>query len=876
MQKSPVLQNERLSRLLTSLLLCFGVLWPLLFALKVQNMILPASLVSAAVVGLLVLQGVSTKMRLISAGLGVLGIILLFFFPKGGLFVSIGETIKAVALYLNGVTSATLLFASRIGVVLAIFSALLAYAFSARSMGFIPALLMVALVMFGLWSMGQHSFMWYAAPALIAVLLLISQASHERSNLFQVLPMAALLVVLGMLIAPGENVVLPKLHEKAMELKQTITDYLFFSDSRKIFSLNDYGFYPNGKSQLGGAVEPGTNPVMTVKTDRKLLLRGVTKDTYTGRSWTGASMERRCLYINPRWSSLRRSVFLEDMPAKSVLSATTLLDQQAVTVQIQSLDPEKSASTLFVPVSVRSLTTYGSMVPYFNESSELFITRNLVAGDGYTVFAPVIEGGDSALGALINAAPERDDYYQSIHAKYTVLPEHLSSQQFMWDDLNTLLADFATPYDKACAIQRDLQRRYGYTLTPEDTPEDQDFVTHFLYVGKKGYCTYFASAMTVQCRMAGLPARYVEGFIAEPEEDGFAYVTEKNAHAWTEVYFKGFGWVPFDPTPLQRAASDSNEPDPTPTPTPEPTPTPPPPEEDEPEPTPPPEDDPLPEDQPETPPPPEDEPLPDDKEQPHRPMLWILLLILLLLAALAVWLWQHTPDQVAKRKTEIQDKVFVYGNACNTVLMIRGCTLRKGETPLRYARRLDKQKALPVQILPLWRSLALSNYSRMKPGEKQVDAARSTWRGLFAPQSIWTKLRFLLKAGFSKNCYRSLDTQLVHQEAPSPFGKYRDSIAKAAGKSNKKRGDKSASASNATKPGSAPHPMDEPQQAGNSPVPLPPPEPPAAMAPPSPQSVTPAVPAAPQEPAPAPNPTVPQEQTQTSPAPQRRRRRSSP
>lgn len=785
MQKTPLSQNERLSRLLTSLLLCFGVLWPLLLALKVENMILVASLVSATVVGLLVLQGVGGRMRLLSAGLGLLGIIVLFFFPKGGIFISTVECIKAVALYLNGVSSATLLFAPQIGVVLAIASALLAYAFSARSMGFIPALLMVALVMFGLWSMGQHTFIWYAAPALIAVLLLISQTSHERSNLFQVLPMAAILVVLGMLIAPGENVVLPKLHEKAMELKQTITDYLFFSDSRKIFSLNDYGFYPNGKSQLGGAVEPGTNPVMTVKTDRKLLLRAVTKETYTGRSWSGATMERRCLYINPRWSSLRRSVFLEDMPAQSVLSATDLLDQKAITVQIQSIDPNKSASSLFVPVSVRSLSTYGNMVPYFNESSELFITRDLVAGDGYTVFAPVIEGGDSALGALINAAPDRDNYYVDIYAKYTVLPEHLKNQQFMWDDLNTLLSSFSTPYDKACAIQRDLQRRFGYTLTPEDTPEDQDFVTHFLYVGKKGYCTYFASAMTVLCRMAGLPARYVEGFIAEPEDDGFAYVTEKNAHAWTEVYFKGFGWVPFDPTPLQRAGNDSNEPDPTPTPTPEPTPTPPP-EEDEPEPTPPPlEDEPEPEDEPETPPPPENPPEPESK--PPKPLLWILLLILLLLAALAFWVWHHTPDETAKRKTEIQDKIFVYGNACNTLLATRGITPRKGETPLRFARRLDKQKIVSAQLLPLWRSLALSNYSRLKPGEKQLEAAKATWQSLYKPQSLLIKLRFLLKAAFSKSCYRSLETELVHQEPASPFGKYRDSIQRAAQKSKGKR-----------------------------------------------------------------------------------------
>lgn len=50
-------------------------------------------------------------------------------------------------------------------------------------------------------------------------------------------------------------------------------------------------------------------------------------------------------------------------------------------------------------------------------------------------------------------------------------------------------------------------------------------------------------------RIAGLPARYVEGYLAVPDENGECVVTGRNAHAWAEVYFKGFGWVVFDATP---------------------------------------------------------------------------------------------------------------------------------------------------------------------------------------------------------------------------------------------------------------------------------------------------------------------------------------
>ena len=107
--------------------------------------------------------------------------------------------------------------------------------------------------------------------------------------------------------------------------------------------------------------------------------------------------------------------------------------------------------------------------------------------------------------------------------RYTALPDHLEDKVF--EDLRNIVANAQTPYDRACAIMRHLQRYYRYTLEPETPPENQDFVTYFLYVGREGYCTYFASAMTVLCRMAGLPARYVEGFLAKPGADGFAYVT---------------------------------------------------------------------------------------------------------------------------------------------------------------------------------------------------------------------------------------------------------------------------------------------------------------------------------------------------------------
>jgi len=752
--------NERLSRLMVSLLLCFGVLWPLMWALEIQSMFLPATLVAAAVILLLTISGVSKKLRVLM-GIAVAALFIVQLFLKNaGLFGDAIEAIKAFALYLNGLSSAAPLFRVQLAMTLAVAAALVSYLFSHKGAGFIPATVLLVLVLFGLWSLGKHSFFWFAAPGLAALLMIIAQTSHEKVNLFEVLPMAAIVVVLAMLLTPAGRTVIEPLHKAAMDLKETISDYLFFTEPRNVFTLGSYGYYPMGQGKLGGAAEPSEYPVMMVQTEQKTLMRGVIKDFYTGRSWQDTSSGRRLLYVHPGWRGQRNAVFLENMPDQSVQRASTLLDTKAINVQVQN----KAASTLFTPVFLRDVSPQGSLIPYFNDASELFVTRDLELNDRYTVFAPVFEGGSAAVGALVDAAYDHDPNYQKAREMYLQLPAHL--EPTLYEDLQNIVAGSATPYDQACAILRHLQRYYRYTLTPEEPPENLDFVTYFLYVGKEGYCTYYASAMTVLCRMAGIPARYVEGFIAQPSADGIAYVTGLDAHAWTEVYFEGFGWVPFDPTPSQQNLDSQDlppeEPEPTPTPTPTPEP-----EDEQPTPTPDPQNPdptPSPEQPEESNEPDMEEPEDDPQNDPPKFDWWWLLLVLAVIAALVARIVLRTPDRMAAKQPDTQSKIFIYGNATAQVLRMRGRKVQPGETPMLFARRMDKQKATPTPLVPLWRAMVLSNYSRKTPAPQLADSARATFRAVYKPQSAWTKLRFLLTAAFSDGFYRMLDTPVEHVE----------------------------------------------------------------------------------------------------------------
>lgn len=104
-------------------------------------------------------------------------------------------------------------------------------------------------------------------------------------------------------------------------------------------------------------------------------------------------------------------------------------------------------------------------------------------------------------------------------------------------------------YEKLLAIEQYLHR-FTYTTTPKQLKKGEDAVYSFLFDSHEGYCTYFASAMTLMARSIGIPARYVQGYVVPADSKGWYDYTvrEKQAHAWTQAYIDGVGWIAFEPT----------------------------------------------------------------------------------------------------------------------------------------------------------------------------------------------------------------------------------------------------------------------------------------------------------------------------------------
>ncbi|MBT3505007.1 MAG: transglutaminase domain-containing protein [Piscirickettsiaceae bacterium] len=100
----------------------------------------------------------------------------------------------------------------------------------------------------------------------------------------------------------------------------------------------------------------------------------------------------------------------------------------------------------------------------------------------------------------------------------------------------------------AMALNHFNQQAFFYTLTPP--PLNGDTIDGFLFESGQGFCEHYAASFTVLMRAAGIPTRVVTGYQGGEVNpvDGYMVIRQRDAHAWTEVWLSGRGWVRIDPT----------------------------------------------------------------------------------------------------------------------------------------------------------------------------------------------------------------------------------------------------------------------------------------------------------------------------------------
>ncbi len=596
-----------------------------------------------------------------------------------------------------------------------------------------------------IWLSGAKIDLKYYIPAALSIPLMFiinrpiqesapaAKKPRSKTKPIILLTIALIISILSYISAPKNPETDPYFKQKADEIRQFINDYFFFTDTRNAFSLKNEGWQPMEDGGLGGIPNPPDVPVLEVFAEGKVYLRGTIKDYYSGRTWRDTLSDRRYGFNSRRFDGLKKSLMNYELPKEN------RFEEQTVKVNVL----RDSASTLFTPQRIRSIQLGTHMVPYFNLASELFITRNLKAGDSYEVVYENYIAGDS-LQALYNTFPKTpDEGYLSLNEKYYSLPSHLTNGGIVAQLAQRFAGDTEDPYEKAINIKNALQKNYRYTQNVVKPPTDQDFVAHFLFETKEGYCTYFASAMAVLARSVNLPARYVEGFMLENGDGTAQTLTSKDAHAWAEIYIPNIGWTVFDPATDGSDSSYDNDSsgggaDTPPSPSPEPS--------DE-------QENPSPEPPEGSTPSPEPSPVPSEAPEDGEPasekggIKWLLwLLLLLLLIALKIYL--SSPSFQVKRAKTDRRKLNIYWRAYLQLMQIKNAPMQGSETIIAYANRLENERLIDIA-----KAISEAIYSEKAPIggllNTVISLYKDTYKGLnvlqyiklFAKRLVWLPVR---------------------------------------------------------------------------------------------------------------------------------------
>ncbi len=270
------------------------------------------------------------------------------------------------------------------------------------------------------------------------------------------------------------------------------------------------------------------------------------------------------------WRSFTYDVYTGNGWSTSGTSDISYSSNQAI--QPENLPSHISITQVVRPVAGAGGSIYAAGEPVlinvpssaaWRSSQDLFGIQT--GSSGYDVRSMLPVASQESLRAAGQAYPAW------VAQRYLALPDEVPPR--VKELAFQLTASQPTPYDRAQAIEQYL-RKFPYTVDVSRPPVGQDLVDYFLFDLQKGYCDYYASAMVVLARAAGIPARLAVGYATGNYNlhSGLYIVTQADAHSWVEVYFPGIGWVPFEPTASRPATQWSNQgagptaaPSPTPT-----------------------------------------------------------------------------------------------------------------------------------------------------------------------------------------------------------------------------------------------------------------------------------------------------------------------
>lgn len=254
-------------------------------------------------------------------------------------------------------------------------------------------------------------------------------------------------------------------------------------------------------------------------------LRGTAYERLVGSRWHAPPL-RNEIFPSP----LQPPQVPTDMAGKFVFALRRMPARRWQPFQIWPDAPLND--TIFAPLNTAVVDVPVKSLEMDEHSTA--IAADLQPAYGYTVFAPY--------------GFEHEQLSDELRKRLSEVPEELESS--LQELARQIFADRNTEREKVLAVEQYFRLQYEYSLDVQ-IPEGHDPLTYFLTNRPAAHCEYFASGATMLLRLAGVPTRYVTGFLASEMNPVGSYwiVRNRDAHAWCEAYLADEGWRIVETTP---------------------------------------------------------------------------------------------------------------------------------------------------------------------------------------------------------------------------------------------------------------------------------------------------------------------------------------
>lgn len=371
---------------------------------------------------------------------------------------------------------------------------------------------------------------------------------------------------------------------KIQEVKDVVK-YVAYWDMPDIVTWSKCYFTKMGEGygKVGDVdtVEQTGEKILEVRTDflamEDLYLKEFVADTFDKNQW---HMSNKFSGSNREiWESLERSFLI--MTEQELYNEGRLTSGSTTTYSAVKISDVCHVKNIGLGKGNR-LTTYYPKKGFTYEKDGRMSPDRSVEYDidyywGLQTRAKALTSVEGDEGGYENTIFSKSDYYEKAQEGYLDVPfeKNVFVDYEAWESQfldNQKVRGFTSYKMLIQCVTSYLEHGFFYTLSPGKTPEGENAIRYFLMENRKGYCTHFASAAVMIFRHIGIPARYVEGYRVDAErmketlwgeskEKEVKYsadVTDKDAHAWVEIYIKPIGWMPVEATPASEESQGSS------------------------------------------------------------------------------------------------------------------------------------------------------------------------------------------------------------------------------------------------------------------------------------------------------------------------------